>query len=261
MLDVNSAQLYHWLGVFIWPFFRIAGYAMVAPLLGQAAIPVKAKIAFSVLLSVIVGPLLPDLPKVTIMSLAGLGLIVEQLIIGIAMGLCMKMAFSTVQAAGEYIGMQMGIGFATQYSADTGANSVIISRLLDVLAVLMFLAIDGHLFMLQILVDTFTQLPIGRFEFNPEAWKMIAVYAKTIFSSGFLLALPLVTALLLMNLAMGILNRSAPQLTIFSVGFPLTLMVGLVLLMVMMKNLGPFMDHLFFDSMKFVQKLIESMHA
>lgn len=261
MIDVNSEQLYHWLALFIWPFFRIIGYAMVAPLLGQAAIPVRAKIGFSVALSIIVAPLLPSVPTTPIMSLAGIGLVVEQIIIGVAMGLCMKMAFSAVQAAGEYIGMQMGIGFATQYSADTGANSVIISRLFDILAILMFLAVDGHLFMLQILVNTFTQLPIGNFEFNPDAWKMIAVYAKTIFTSGLLLALPLITALLLMNLAMGILNRSAPQLTIFSVGFPLTLMVGLVLLMVMMKNLGPFMDNMFFQSMKFVQQLIVAMKA
>lgn len=259
MIDVNSGQIYHWLALFIWPFFRILGYAMVAPLLGQAAVPVRLKIGFCALLSIVVGPLLPEVPKTPIMSLEGFGLVVEQMMIGLSIGLCMKMVFSTVQAAGEYIGMQMGIGFATQYSADTGANSVIISRLLDILAILMFLAVDGHLFMLQIVVNTFTQLPIGGFEFNPEAWKMIAVYAKTIFSSGLLLALPMITALLLMNLAMGILNRSAPQLTIFSVGFPLTLGVGMVLLMIMMKNLGPFMDHLFFDTMKFVQLMISTM--
>jgi flagellar biosynthetic protein FliR len=261
VIDVNSSQIYHWLALFIWPFFRILGYVMTAPLLGQAAIPVKAKIGFSVLLSVIVGPLLPETPSTPIMSLAGFGLVLEQIVIGVAMGLVMKIAFSTVQAAGEYIGMQMGIGFATQYSADTGANSVIISRLLDILALLMFLAVDGHLFLLQILVNTFTQLPIGHFDFNPDAWKMLAVYGKTIFTSGLLLALPMITALLLMNLAMGILNRSAPQLTIFSVGFPLTLGVGLVLLMIMMKNIGPFMDQLFFDSLKFIQLLISTMKA
>lgn len=261
MIDVNSDQMYHWLALFIWPFFRILGYTLTAPLLGQAAIPVRLKIGFAALLSVIVGPLLPEVPKVAIMSLEGFGLLVEQTVIGVSIGLCMKMAFSAVQAAGEYIGMQMGIGFATQYSADTGANSVIISRLLDILAILMFLAVDGHLFMLQIVVNTFTQLPIGHFEFNPEAWKLIAVYAKTIFSSGLLLALPMITALLLMNLAMGILNRSAPQLTIFSVGFPLTLGVGMVLLMIMMKNLGPFMDHLFFDTMKFIQLMLKTMRA
>lgn len=261
MIDVNSSQLYHWLALFIWPFFRFLGFAMTAPLLGQTAIPIRLKIGVAALLSVIVAPLIPEVPNVAIVSLEGFGRLVEQTVIGISIGLCMKMAFSAVQAAGEYIGMQMGIGFATQYSSETGANSVIISRLLDTMALLMFLAVDGHLFMLQIVVNTFTQLPIGHFEFNPEAWKMVAVYAKTIFSSGLLLALPLITALLLMNLAMGILNRSAPQLTIFSVGFPMTLGVGMVLLMIMMKNLGPFMDHLFYDTMKFIQLMLTSMRA
>ena len=245
MIDVNSGQLYHWIALFIWPFFRIAGYVMVAPLMGQNAVPVRVKIGFSVLLSVIVAPLVQSVPTTPIMSLEGFGLLLEQLVIGIAMGLCMKMAF----------------GFATMYSPDTGANSVVISRFLDIIAILLFLAFDGHLFMIQILANTFTQLPIGQFNFNPEAWKMIAVYGKTVFSAGFLLALPMVTALLLMNLAMGILNRSAPQLTIFSVGFPLTLGVGMILLMISMKNMGPFMEHLIFDTMKFIQLLIATMKA
>lgn len=261
MIDINSGQLQHWVALFIWPFFRIAGYVMVAPLMGQNAVPVRAKIGFSVLLSVLVAPLVQSVPTTSIMSLEAFGLLLEQLVIGIAMGLCMKIAFSAVQAAGEYIGMQMGIGFATMYSPDTGANSVVIARFLDILAILLFLAFDGHLFMIQILANTFTQLPIGQFNFNPEAWKMIAIYGKTVFSAGFLLALPMVTALLLMNLAMGILNRSAPQLTIFSVGFPLTLGVGMILLMISMKNLGPFMEHLLFDTMKFIQLLIATMKA
>jgi flagellar biosynthesis protein FliR len=258
VIDVTSAQLYHWIGLFFWPFVRIAGYVMVAPLMAHNAIPTRVKLGFSVVVSVLVAPLV-QVPDVPIVSLQGVGLIIEQLLIGVAMGLCMKMVFAAVQAAGEYIGMQMGLGFATMYSADTGANSVVISRLLDILALLLFLAIDGHIMMIRILADTFVELPIGQIEFNPNAWKMVALYASTIFSSGFLLALPMLTALLLMNLAMGILNRSAPQLTVFSIGFPLTLLVGMVLLMVLMMNLGPYMDGLFYNAMTFVQKLVHSM--
>lgn len=232
---------------------------MVAPLLGHNVIPMRVKIGLAVALSVIVGSIIPTPPSVPLVSVKAIGLIIEQLLIGMAIGLCIRMIFATVQAAGEYIGMQMGLGFATMYSAATGANSVIIARLLDTLAMLLFFAVNGHLIIIQILVNTFTELPIGQFEFNPDAWKMLVVYAKTIFSAGLLLSLPMLTALLLMNLAMGILNRSAPQLTVFSIGFPLTLLVGLVLLMILMMNLSPFMESLFYKVMIFIQKLTASM--
>ncbi len=259
MIDVNSTQLYAWLASFIWPFFRISALMLTAPILGHNAIPMLAKIGLAVLLTIMVGSVIPTPPATPIVSVAGLGLIIEQLLIGVAMGLCMRIVFATVQAAGEYIGMQMGLGFAVMYSADTGANSVIISRILHNIAIMMFLALSGHLLVVEILADTFTSLPIGQSTFDPSAGKLIAVYAKTIFSSGMLLALPMLTALLMMNLAMGILNRSAPQLTIFSIGFPMTLFVGIVLLMVMMLSYGSFLEGLFFNGITSLNEIVKAM--
>jgi hypothetical protein len=112
------------------------------------------------------------------------------------------------------------------------------------ITILMFLALDGHLMVLELLATTFKTLPIGHLRFDPNAWNLIARYGSTIFLTGLLLALPMVATLLIISLAMGILNRVSPQLTVFSVGFPLTLSVGLILLMVVMGDLGPFLASL-----------------
>jgi len=259
VFDFTSVQMQTWVASFIWPFFRITAFLVASPLLGHNAIPQKVKIGVGVLLTILIGPLLPAPPAIPVFSMAGFGLIIEQLLIGIAIGFCMRMIFSVVQAAGEYIGMQMGLGFATSYSADIGASSVIISRFLYQITLLMFLAFNGHLLVLDVVLDTFRLLPIGGVQANPGAWKLIALYAGTIFSTGLLLSLPLIGALLLMNLAMGILNRSAPQLTVFSIGFPLTLTVGLVLLMVMMTSFGPFLERLFQSGFEFIKVLVGAM--
>ena len=127
------------------------------------------------------------------------------------------------------------------------------------ITILMFLALDGHLMVLELLANTFKSLPIGQLRFDPNAWNLIARYGSTIFLTGLLLALPMVATLLIINLAMGILNRVAPQLTVFSVGFPLTLSVGLILLMVVMGDLGPFLASLLTNTLHFMQYLVDNM--
>ncbi|WP_338924932.1 flagellar biosynthetic protein FliR (plasmid) [Pseudomonas silesiensis] len=259
MFDFTSVQMQAWVASFIWPFFRITAFLVASPLLGHSAIPNKVKLGVGLMLTVMIAPLLPPVPSVPPFSMEGFGLIVEQLLIGIAIGFCMRMVFTVAQAAGEFIGMQMGLGFATSYSADIGASSVIISKFLYQITLLMFLAFSGHLVVLELVLDTFRVLPIGGVPMNPGAWKLMALYAGTIFSTGLLLALPLIGALLLMNLAMGILNRSAPQLTVFSIGFPLTLTVGLVLMMVMMTSMGPFLEHQFYSGFEFIKVMLAAL--
>ena len=258
MIEVTSAQLQLWVAAFLWPLSRITTFLVAAPLLGHSSIPNPAKIGLGVLLTLIVAPTLPPLPEVPIVSWAGLGILIEQMLIGLAMGLVMRVTFTAVQVAGDIIGLQMGLAFATLFSPDAG-NTMILARYLYMIALLMFLAFNGHLVVIEILATTFHTLPIGMVRFNPEAWRMLAGYGSTIFSAGLLLALPLVASLLIINLAMGILNRSAPQLTVFSVGFPLSLTVGLVLLMVLMGDLGRYLERLFSEGLQFLQHMLGNM--
>lgn len=259
MVELSFAQLQMWLALFLWPFVRLAAFITAAPLLGHSSIPNPVKIGFALLLSIVVSSTLPPLPDVPIVSWAGVGIIVEQLIIGLSMGLVMQIVFSVVQAAGEFIGLQMGLAFATFFSPDTGANTMILSRLLYMLTLLMFLAFDGHLLVIEILARSFTTLPIGLVSLDLAAFDLLARFGSIIFMSGMLLALPLVATLLIMNLSMGILNRTAPQFTVFSIGFPMTLLAGMVLLTTLMNDLGRFLERLFMQGLQFMQQLVESL--
>ncbi|MBD3895217.1 flagellar biosynthetic protein FliR [Halomonas sp. ML-15] len=259
MVEVTFAQLQTWLMLFLWPFVRITAFLMAAPLLGHSAVPNQVKIGLAALLTVVIGPSLPELPDAPIVSWASLGIMIEQMLIGIAIGLTMQVMFAVVQAAGEFIGLQMGLAFATFFDAGSGTNTMILSRVFYMITLLMFLAFNGHLIVIEIIASTFVTLPIGMGGFNPGAFEMLVRFGGTIFVSGMLLALPLVGSLLIINLSLGILNRSAPQLTVFNIGFPTSLTVGIFLLMVLMTDFARFLQRLFSDSLGFLQNLLETM--
>ncbi|MFQ3788117.1 flagellar biosynthetic protein FliR [Halomonas sp. A29] len=259
MVEVTFDQLHGWLVILLWPFVRILAFFSAAPLWGHSSVPNQAKIGLAFLVTLVVAPVLPPMPDVPIMSWAGFGIMVEQMLIGIAIGLVMHVVFAVVQAAGEFIGLQMGLAFATFFDAGSGTNSMILSRIFFMITLLLFLALGGHLMVLEALVSSFHGLPIGIGAFNPAAFEMLVRYGGTIFIAGMSLALPLVGSLLIINLAMGILNRSAPQLTVFNIGFPTSLTVGLVLLMVLMTDMARFLQRLFSNGIQFIYSLIEAL--
>lgn len=259
MVEVTFAQLHAWLIAFLWPFARITAFMAASPLWGHASLPNQVKIALAALVTIVIAPVLPPMPDVPVMSWASLGIMVEQLLIGLAIGLVMHIIFAVVQAAGEFIGLQMGLAFASFFDLSSGTNIMVLSRILYMITLLMFLALNGHLMVLETLVMSFQTLPIGLGTLNPNAFELLARYAGTIFASGILLALPLTGSLLIISLSLGILNRSAPQLTVFNIGFPASLTVGLILLMVLMTDIGRFLQRLFSQGLTFMQSLIETM--
>ncbi|MCE8013491.1 flagellar biosynthetic protein FliR [Billgrantia desiderata] len=259
MVEVTFDQLHAWLVLFLWPFVRILAFFQAAPLWGHSSVPNQAKIGLAFLITVVIAPVLPPMPDVPLVSWAGFGIMVEQMLIGIAIGLVMHVIFAVVQAAGEFIGLQMGLAFASFFDAGSGTNTMILSRIFFMVALLLFLALGGHLMVLEALVSSFYGLPIGIGALNPAAFEMMVRYGGTIFVAGMSLALPLVGSLLIINLAMGILNRSAPQLTVFNIGFPTSLTVGLVLLMVLMTDMSRFLQRLFSNGIQFIYSLIEAL--
>lgn len=259
MLTLTSAQLHEWLVAFLWPFIRLAGFIMVAPLFGHSSVPRTVKLALAALITVVVAPGLPPLPQVAVWSWSGFGVVVEQLLIGVAMGMALHVIFSAIMAAGDFIGLQMGLAFATFVSPDTGANTMILARLFYMISLLMFLALDGHLMVIETLAFSFHALPVGYTGLNVDGFDLLVRFGSTIFSAGLLLALPLVAALLIVNLSLGILNRSAPQMTVFSVGFPTSLTLGLFLLSVLMNDLGRYLEALFSRGLENLQVLIQTL--
>ncbi|MFS8152730.1 flagellar biosynthetic protein FliR [Vreelandella titanicae] len=259
MVEVTFAQLQGWLVAFLWPFARITAFMAASPLWGHSSVPNQAKVGLAALIAIVIAPILPVMPDIAVMSWAGMGIMIEQILIGLAMGLVMHIMFAVVQAAGDFIGLQMGLAFASFFDASSGTNIMVLSRILYMITLLMFLAMNGHLMVLETLIMSFQTLPIGIGTFNPDAFILLSRYAGTIFASGMLLALPLVGSLLTINLALGILNRSAPQLTVFNIGFPTSLIVGLILMMVLMTDINRFLQRLFTQGLGFMQTLIETM--
>lgn len=245
MIAFTMEQLNGWLAQFLWPFVRILALVGAAPLFSESTIPTRVKIGLAFMLTIAVAPAIGPMPAVPPSSYAGLFLLGQQVLIGIALGLSMRVVFAAVQTAGEFVGLQMGLSFASFFDPATGANTAVLWRLFNIVAMLVFLALDGHLLVLGALVRSFDTLPVAVGVLDRNGWGILAEWGTTIFVSGLLLALPLICALLTINLAMGILNRAAPQLSVFAIGFPVSLIVGLVLLAIVLPHSGPFLERLF----------------
>lgn len=244
MVQFTFEQLSIWINSFLWPMFRVAGLITMAPILGESSIPVRLKVGLSVLITLVAAPLLGPMPDVPVGSFQGLLIAVQQVLIGLALGFCMRMMFTATIMAGEFVGLQMGLAFASFFDPATGANTAVLSRLINLLAMLVFLAVNGHLLMLDGLMRTFEILPVGA-SLNPNGWGALIDWSAQIWISGMLLALPLIIVLLTINLALGILNRTAQQLSVFAVGFPITLTTGLVVLTIVLPQMSGFLSQLF----------------
>jgi flagellar biosynthesis protein FliR len=228
MISLTDAQLNAWLISFIWPLTRILGLIMVAPVFGHRSVPARVKIGLGIFIALIIAPTLPPMPDVGLGSWHGLFILVQQLLIGMAIGFIMRVVFAAVEAAGEIVGLQMGLGFASFFDPQSAGQTLVLARFFNMLAVLVFLAVNAHLLLIGVLVDSFQGLPISQQPLSAAGFYNVAAFGSTVFSVGLQLALPLITILLLTNLALGILTRSAPQLNLFAIGFPITLGVGLI---------------------------------
>lgn len=245
MISITTAELNTLLAAFLWPLSRILALVATAPLLGNPSVPVRIKLGLAVMITVLVMPLVEkSLPQIDPASGVGFAILLQQILIGIAMGLVMRIVFVAVEMAGELIGLQMGLGFAVFFDPQNSGQIDIVGRFLGVIASLAFLAIDGHLIMIALISQSFSTLPIGLEGMTNATFTTLANWGSEIFKSGLQLSLPVLTALLITNLALGVLTRVAPQLNIFAVGFPLTLSIGLLVMALSMPFYAPILEHL-----------------
>ncbi len=252
MFTVTYAQLNGWLTAFVWPFTRILALIAAAPLLGQQAVQARVKIGLAAFTTLIVAPTLGPMPQVTVFSAEGVWILANQFLIGVALGFIMQVVFGVVVTAGDLMGLGMGLGFATFFDPQADTNTSAVSSLLNTIAMLTFLVLDGHLQMIAALMASFQSVPVAANVLGAGGWREIADWGAILFATGVLLALPVIVSLLISNLCLGILNRAAPQIGIFQVGFALTTLVGMLLALMMVPNLIPFFSRLFdlgFDEM------------
>lgn len=258
MLTLDSNQLLLWIGQFFWPLVRLLALFSTAPIFSERSVSKKVKIGLAVMITCILAPQLPP-TTVTLFSVGGFWLLIQQILIGIALGFTMQFAFAAVRMAGELIGLQMGLSFATFFDPGSRLNMPVLARFLDMLAMLLFLTFNGHLWLISLLADSFHTLPIGGDPLNANAFLALAKAGGLIFLNGMRLALPLIILLLTINLALGLLNRVAPQLSVFAIGFPVTLSIGILTIGILMPLLAPFCEHLFSEVFDLLSDILSEM--
>lgn len=231
---------------YFWPSMRVLALFTTAPIISEKQISKRVKIGLALLISFLIAPTLPPV-QIDIVTVTGLWVGLQQLVVGAAIGITMQLIFAAVRMAGEIIGLQMGLSFATFFDPSGGPNMPVVARLMNVLMILLFLAFNGHLWMISILADSFAVIPINPQPLNGQGFMAIVKTGGIIFSHGLMLGLPIITLLLTLNITLGLLNRLTPQLSIFVVGFPLTLTIGMVAMSLMMYTLAPFAEYLISD--------------
>jgi len=245
MLTLTSVEINAWIAGLLWPLTRILGLIAAAPFFGHASVPVSVKVILGVLLALVIAPTMPAVPATDPMSYAGLLILVQELLIGLAMGFSMRLVFAAVEYAGELASSTMGFGFASFFDPSTQGRSAAISQFMSMVATMAFLAVNAHLVLLAALSESFVSLPISATPLSLAAPLELVRSGSRIFSAGLQLALPIIGAILIVNVALGILTRAAPQLNIFGIGFPITLGVGMLTISVALPYLGTPIVNLF----------------
>ncbi|WP_035061820.1 flagellar biosynthetic protein FliR [Andreprevotia chitinilytica] len=259
MLTITQAQIDLWLAMFWWPFLRIFGLLLTDPFYSSRSIPTRIRVGLAILLAVVLAPLV-TVPAVPVVSPAGILIAVNQLLIGVMIGFAMRLMFSAVELAGHLSGLQMGLGFAMFFDPQHAAQVPVVAQFLSLVTLLLFLAFNGHLVMIRVLADSFIQLPIDPHPLGAGGLKLMADQGAMVFRMGMLLSLPVVGALLVANLAIGIMTRAAPQLNVFAVGFPLLLGIGLGALYLVMPYLPPHIDAMIGQVTRFIAQLMTASH-
>lgn len=236
VLALSNGQIGTWVASFMLPMFRIVALLMTMPIIGTSLVPRRVRLYLALAITVVVAPVLPPMPEVNALDLTALLLIAEQIIIGAGLGLFLQLFFHSFVIAGQIISTQMGMGFASMVDPTNGVSSAVIGQFFTMLVTLVFLGMNGHLVVIETLIESFTTMPVGSGLLVSNFWTL-ANGLGWVMAAGLKLVLPTITALLVVNIAFGVMTRAAPQLNIFSIGFPLTLVLGFVILWISLADI------------------------
>ncbi|MFS0737583.1 flagellar biosynthetic protein FliR [Sphingomonas sp. 1P06PA] len=222
-----EAQLWIWLIAMIRP----GAAFLAAPIFGAPAVPLQVRLIISLAIGIPAMAATPfALPEGGIATIAGVMLVAGEVLAGLAIGFAVQIGFSAALVAGETIANAMGLGFASMIDPATDQSSGAIGQLLTVLGTFLFLAMGGHLLLATIIFESYRALPPGGEMLGAQPIWGLVLFGGQLFAAGLAIALPVGFALILVQLVMAMLARSAPALNLFAVGLPATLMAGVVLL-------------------------------
>jgi flagellar biosynthetic protein FliR len=231
-VTLNASDVSLWVSRFWWPTLRVGGFVLAAPIASETVIPGLVKIILSVSLAFLMAPLVQIPAELSIFSGAGLLAAVQELLIGVAIGMVVQLTFEALTFAGQTISLTMGLGFATLVDPQRGANTTVIGQMFMIFGILTYLAVNGHLVLLGTLAESFQTLPVGAAHIGGNFLLSVVIWGARVFESGLLIALPAVISLVIVNLALGVVTRAAPQLNLFGIGFTITLLCGFFVLIV-----------------------------
>ncbi|HHW76415.1 MAG TPA: flagellar biosynthetic protein FliR [Xanthomonadaceae bacterium] len=254
-MHFSSAEIAAWVGAFLWPLTRVAALVSVAPVLGSRSLPRRIRLMVTLALTWAVLPFVPSVPVVEPLSPAGLLIVAQQALIGLSMGFLLRLVFGALELGGQLIATQMGLSFASLVDPQSGAQSPLLSQFYTLLGTLIFLGLHGHLLLIRLLVDSFATLPVAMAGVDRDLLWTLVVWASRMFAGAVLISLPAIASLLVVNLAFGVMTRAAPQLNIFAVGFPIGLILGLLIVLYSLPTLLQQLDGLFAEAFRSIGQL------
>lgn len=236
---LTTTQLSALLGDFLWPLMRVGMLFAVAPIFSGQLVPARVRVVLAVLVTWVLLPVIPAAPAVDPLSAAGVLISVQQLLIGLMLGFVLQMVFTALMIAGHAIATGMGLGFASMVDPQNGVNVPVIGQYYVTVATLLFLVLNGHLLLISVLADSFQSMPVAVDGISRQSLWDVVAWGSRMFAGGVLISIPAVTALLMTNIAFGVITRAAPQLHIFNIGFPITLALGFVVMFLSLPELIP----------------------
>lgn len=254
-MPFSSAEIAAWVGGFLWPLTRVSALMIAAPIFSSRTVPRRIRLMIALALTWAILPLTPAMPIVEPLSPDGLLVTAQQALIGLSMGFILRLVFGALELGGQVIAMQVGLSFASLADPQNGAQSPLLSQLYNLLGTLIFLALNGHLLLIQLLVDSFTALPVAPSGADRDWLWALVIWGSQMFAGAVLVALPAIASLLVVNLAFGVMVRAAPQLNIFAVGFPITLVLGLLIILYSLPTLLYQLEHLFAEAFRSIGQL------
>lgn len=256
-LVATVPELMDWIARVMWPFLRISALFSIAPLFGSRTIPVRLRVATAMVITLAVAPGLPPPPALDLLSAPGVLAVAAELFVGITIGFMLQIVFASLQIAGEMVATTMGLSMAQVTDPINGAQVPALGQLFFIVGMLLFLSLNGHLALIALLAQSFIGMPVGDALLQGADLWTLASFAGTMFAAAVKVALPAVTALLAVNVMLGVITRSAPQLNLFAFGLPITTALGLVLLLIALPGLEVAVR----ESLEATIELLGAVHA
>ena len=253
--ELSADMISQWVGQHLWPLFRLASFMMVIPVIGTQLVPARVRLGLALLMTMLVVPMIPPVPQVDAFSADAVVITLQQILIGVGMGFALTALYQLFVIAGHMIAMQMGLGFASMVDPANGVNVPVLAQIYTITITLLYLAMNGHLVAFEVFIESFRTMPIGLDGLGQGGVWELAHRISWMFVSAFLLAIPAVTAVFIVNISFGVMTRAAPQMNIFALGFPIGLIFGLFAIWVLHANFLPHFEQYSRETFQFMRNL------